>query len=88
MCVSETLAIEVSSTSMKVAMLMMPTISHGLRLPAADRASVQPLLLLAVSATQRTVTRGTTDMPGPIGNLRHSAPSNSIRTGTRCTTLT
>ena len=36
---SETLAIDVSSTSMNVAMLITATISQGLRLPAAERSA-------------------------------------------------
>jgi hypothetical protein len=37
-----TLAIEVSSTSMKVAIDITTAISHGLRLPAAERDSSAP----------------------------------------------
>jgi hypothetical protein len=101
------LAIEVSSTSMKVAKLITRTISQGFRLPAAERSLDQPASgsacfgfrrpppfpSAALATVQRTLTVGTTDMPGPIGylwgsGLSRRGVSNRIRTGTRWTTFT
>ena len=69
MWASETLAIAVSSTSMKAEIEMTLAMSQGLRLPAAERAGVHPCAerppRRAASATQRTLTVGSTDMPGP-----------------------
>ncbi len=58
---SATLAIVVSSTSMKVAIDTTTAISHGLRSPAAERGSN------GFATRQRTRTEGTTDMPGASG---------------------
>ena len=69
MCANDTLAIAVSNTSMKAEIEMTVAMSHGLRLPAAERAGVHPCPERApaarASATQRTLTVGSTDMPGP-----------------------
>lgn len=46
---------------------MIETISHGLYRPAADRDGDQPSWAFAVATAQRTLTVGTTDIPGPIG---------------------
>ncbi len=42
MCARATLAMATSSTCMKVAIEITPTISHGLRSPAAERSAFQP----------------------------------------------
>src|SRR5579863_8458372 len=67
---SETLATEVSSTTMKVAIEITPTMVHGFRPPATDRSGVHWEFAVAASATQRTRTAGSTDIPGPSGQSR------------------
>ena len=44
-----TFAIEVSSTSMKVGIEMIATISHGFKPPATDRVGSQPSLRAALA---------------------------------------
>src|SRR3546814_12265032 len=58
-----TLAIEVSSTSMKVGRLMIETISHGLYGPAAERVGVH-WCTAALATDPRTLTAGTADTIG------------------------
>ena len=68
---------------MKVAIETTMAMSQGLRSPAAERLSrpdVVPLI------AHRTLTVGTTDMPGP--SRTSGGSSNTILTGTRCTILT
>src|SRR5581483_9801414 len=84
---SDTLATEESSTTMKVAIEITPTMVQGFLPPATERAGVHPELAAAASATQRTRTVGSTDIPGPNGQSRGTV-SRSIFTGTRWTTLT
>ena len=85
---SETLAIVVSSTSMKVASDTTIAISHGLCLPAAERgndAEEPP----PRARPQSSETLGLTDMPGPTWYFCSSSGwSNTILTGTRCVTFT
>ncbi len=63
---------------------------QGLRLPATERAAVHsrsPERVPGAGAgTQRTLTVGSTDMPGP-STQPAGTESSAIRTGTRCTTL-
>ncbi len=77
---------EVSSTTMKVAMEMTPMMVQGLRLPATERSGVQRAVA-AAAGHQRTLTLGSTLMPGPSVQSRGTW-SSTIFTGTRCTTLT
>ncbi len=81
---SATLAIVVSSTSMKVA--IETTIGDQIGIvPAGRRPFRRPAARGGVR--HRTLAQGTTDMPGPIG-MSAGQLSISILTGTRCTTLT
>jgi hypothetical protein len=73
MCSKETLAIEMSSTSMKAARPTVTAISHGLA----------PLWRNGIGARYCTFTLGTTDMPGPSGKCGSGGVSNTILTGTR-----
>ena len=83
---SATLAMVVSSTSMKVAIETTTAISQGLCPPAAERSGDQ-----RPADRQRAVIapgQGTTDMPGPTGMIVPASRRTTILTGTRCTTLT
>src|SRR5215471_3640549 len=82
MCCRETLAIEMSSTSMKAARPTVTAISHGLAPPGTPDGRD------GIGTPYRTFTLGTTDMPGPSGKCRSGGVSKMIFTGTRCTTLT
>ena len=68
---------------MKVAIETTLAISQGLRSPAAERLASQPP---CAASAHRTLTVGTTDMPGP--SWTSGCWSNTILTGTRCTTFT
>ena len=72
---SETLTTVVSSTTMKV-----PNITA--------MATSQGLTAGFVAAVHSVITVGTTDMPGRSGRCGSWPSSSTIRTGTRCTTLT
>ena len=63
---------EVSSTTMKVAMEMTAMMVQGLRLPATERSGVQPCSapLPSGAGHQRTLTVGSTLMPGPEDAIR------------------
>ncbi len=85
---SDTLAMVVSSTSMKVASDTTIAMSHGLCLPAAERGN-DAEEAAATRCPYSTDTLGLTDMPGPTGYFCSSSGwSNTILTGTRCVTFT
>ena len=101
---SATLAMLVSSTSMKAAIATTTAMSQGLcrgrqTAPAADaselgnsedpeREAASVIARRGGGPIHRTSTSGTTDMPGPITRFGSGASSIAILTGTRCTTLT
>ena len=66
MCGSATLAMLVSSTSMKVASVTVMAMAHGLKRGrhSAFTAGTMESIARAHEMTQRTRTEGTTDMPG------------------------
>ncbi len=72
-----TLAIEVSITSMNVAIITASAISHGFTLPSDRRGS-----------PHRSHTLGSTLIPGAAAGRRSARGFSRMRTGRRCTTFT
>ena len=81
-----TLAMVVSSTSMKVAIETTKAIEIGI-VPAGGGASGDQPAAAVDCVGHRTRVQGTTDMPGPIATSAGQL-STTIFTGTRCTTFT